>query len=193
MTLRFPRAAALCLMMLPAACMMPQDKGAPEGVLPVMRWDHRPEAAEWTQATLHALKDEGAVLSSTVPMDVAAFCPNYATATPHERNSFWAGLFSAIAKYESTWNPAASGGGGRYLGLLQISPQTARSAGCDLSQGGLKDGASNLECAVRIASRRADQGEPVAQITADWGPMHSAEKRAEMAAWTRKQSYCQQG
>ena len=52
---------------------------------------------------------------------------------------------------------------------------------------------NSSSAADRIASRRADQGEPVAQITADWGPMHSAEKRAEMAAWTRKQSYCQQG
>lgn len=188
MKIRFPRIAALCLMLSPMACVEPGDTGA--GAMPVMRWDHRPEATQWTAATLKALKSEGAVLASTVPMDVAVYCPKYSTASATERNAFWAGLLSSIAKYESTWNPAASGGGGRYLGLLQISPGTARSAGCDLSAGGLHDGASNLQCAVKIAARRADQGEAVSQITADWGPMHDAKKRAEMASWTRQQSYC---
>lgn len=186
MTSFVTRSAALCLMLMPVACM--DTANSTPGAMPVMRWDHRPEAREWTAATLEALKSEGAVLSSTVPMDVAWFCPKYATAQPHERNAFWAGLFSSIAKYESTWNPRASGGGGRYLGLLQISPQTARSAGCDASS--LKDGAENLECAVKIAARRADQGDAVAQITADWGPMHDSRKRSEMASWTRQQSYC---
>ena len=103
--------------------------------------------------------------------------------------AFWSGLFSAIAKYESTWNPEAKGGGGLYFGLLQILPSTARSVGCD--PGKLLDGAVNLNCAVRIADRRVSRSDgSVASITADWGPMHWADKRAEMAAWTSKQSYC---
>ncbi len=143
--------------LLPLAGCMDMTAGAsgqPAGALPVMRWDHRPEATQWTEATLDALKSEGAVLASTVPMDVEHYCPDYATASVAERDAFWAGLFSAIAKYESTWNPTAKGGGGKYLGLLQISPATARYVGCDLSEGGLTDGASNLACAVRIAANR---------------------------------------
>lgn len=166
------------------------------GALPVMRWDHRPEAPVWTRATLDALKAEGAVLASTVPMDVEHYCPDYEKASVADREAFWAGLFSAIAKYESTWNPGAKGAGGRYLGLLQISPATAKWVGCDLSEGGLTDGASNLACAVKIAANRvpdaataADQ-EALAAIVADWGPMHDKSKRAEVAAWTRTQSYC---
>ncbi|MEL7164168.1 MAG: hypothetical protein AAGL96_01755 [Pseudomonadota bacterium] len=27
-------------------------------------------------------------------------------------------------------------------------------------------------------------------VSADWGPMRSASKRADMAAWLRRQSYC---
>jgi Transglycosylase SLT domain len=181
-----------------AGCMdMTADaSGQPAGALPVMRWDHRPEATQWTEATLEALKSEGAVLASTVPMDVEHYCPDYETASVAEREAFWAGLFSAIAKYESTWNPAAKGAGGKYLGLLQISPATANYVGCDLSEAGLTDGASNLACAVRIAANRvpdvateADQ-EAIAAIVTDWGPMHDKSKRAEVAAWTRTQSYC---
>ena len=49
----------------------------------------------------------------------------------------------------------------------------------------------NLNCAVRIAEHRLPQSNgSVASITQDWGPMHWSDKRAEMAAWTRKQSYC---
>ena len=51
------------------------------------------------------------------------------------------------------------------------------------------DGATNLDCAVRIAANRAPSG-AVAGLTTDWGPMHDRRKRAEMAAWTSAQSYC---
>ena len=190
---------ALLLALVPMACAPAPDTAMNFATtLPATRWDHRPEADDWTRATLEALKAEGAPLLSTTPADIATFCPGYAEAGPDQRAAFWAGMFSAIAKYESTWNPAASGAGGRYLGLMQISPQTARGAGCDLSQGGLRDGASNLECAVRIAARRAPAGGGVvsgpgalAGLTNDWGPMHKSGYTAEMAAWTKSQSYCQ--
>lgn len=169
-----------------SACSTPRDMGPTE--LPVTRWDHRPEAPMWTQATLNALKREGAVLLSAMPQDVDTYCPAYRSATDDERGAFWTGLFSAIAQYESTWNPKAVGGGGRYLGLLQISPQTARSAGCDANA--LKDGTENLSCAVKIAARKANYS-GVQGVVSDWGPMHDASKRKAISSWTRSQSYCQ--
>ncbi len=187
------RLTALCaaLLLSVSACAplleAASDKSFAEA-LPVTRWDHRPEAEDWTRAMLAALSSEGAVLLSSTPDDIGTYCPSYAEAGPNQRAAFWVGLFSAIAKYESTWNPRASGAGGRYLGLLQISPQTARGAGCDA--GGLFDGATNLTCAVRIAARRAPE-DAVAGLTTDWGPMHDRSKRAEVATWTREQSYCQ--
>lgn len=184
----FSRAAFLVtLLMLPiSACSTPKDVGPT--ALPVTRWDHRPEAPMWTKATLGALKREGAVLLSAVPQDVESFCPGYRAASADERGAFWTGLFSAIAQYESTWNPKAVGGGGRYLGLLQISPQTARSAGCDASA--LKDGTENLSCAVKIAARKANYS-GVRGVVSDWGPMHDASKSRAISSWTRNQSYCQ--
>lgn len=173
--------------------------GGGNGALPVMAWDAtRPaEAADWTKATLDALRDEGAVLASAVPMDVAQFCPSYVKASADDRLAFWAGLFSAIARFESTWNPNATGGGGRYLGLLQISPSTANYVGCDLSQGDLHDGESNLACAVKIAAETVPEGGgmlsgpgALAGIVDAWGPMHDSGKVAQVAAFTSAQSYC---
>ena len=162
---------------------------APDAKAPAMRWDHRPEGARWTAATITALQTRGPALLATVPDDIASWCPGYEGADATGRAKFWSGLFSAIAKYESTWNPRAKGGGGLYFGLLQILPATARSVGCDPGQ--LLDGSVNLNCAVRIADRRvAVSNGTVGSITADWGPMHFADKRAEMASWIRQQRYC---
>jgi hypothetical protein len=158
--------------------------------VPAMRWDHRPEAEVWTVSTMNAVMERGQTLVSVVPSDIDQWCPGYVEGDADQRAAFWTGLFSAIAKYESTWNPRAIGGGGLYHGLLQILPSTARSVGCDPKS--LLDGATNLNCAVRIADRRVRVSNgTVASITADWGPMHWADKRAEMAAWTRVQGFCQ--
>jgi len=163
--------------------------------IPAMRWDHRPEATQWTQASLTALSSHGAALSHIVPADIETWCPAYPKASEAERRAFWAGLFSALAKHESTWNPAAVGGGGRWFGLVQIAPDTARAYGCDAKTGdALKDGAANLRCAIRIAARTVARDGVVAAgnrgVAADWGPMTMASKRADIAAWTRSQPYC---
>lgn len=165
-------------------------------VLPVMGWDARPEAEVWTETTLDALENEGVALLSEVPGDIGTWCPGYVEAAPTERAAFWSGLLSALARHESTWNPAAVGGGGQWFGLVQIAPSTARGYGCDADSGAeLQDGAANLECAVRIASHTVLRDGVVAAggggLAADWGPFASAEKRAQMAAFTSAQSYCQ--
>ncbi|MFN3292225.1 MAG: transglycosylase SLT domain-containing protein [Gemmobacter sp.] len=164
--------------------------------VPVARWDHRPEAGAWTQATLVALKGTGKRLVQSVPADIATFCPAYTKANEADRRAFWVGLFSALAEHESTWNPRAKGEGGKYRGLLQIAPGTARAYGCDA--GALYDGASNLACAVNIASEQVEATGVVAGgpggwggLAADWGPMRNRSKLAEIAAWTREQAYCQ--
>ena len=172
----------------------------PESVLPdalpVMGWDARPEADVWTETTLEALQTEGVALLSEVPGDIGTWCPGYIQAEPTERAAFWSGLLSALARHESTWNPEAVGGGGQWFGLVQISPQTARGYGCAADSGSeLQDGAANLECAVRIAAHTVLRDGVVAAggggLAADWGPFASADKRAQMAAFTSTQSYCQ--
>lgn len=200
MSLRPVRPLAFALLLLPLGCMSTTDAEVQQAAfLPAMRWDHRPEAKDWTAATLAALKAEGAVLASTVPADITEFCPDYAEATMPERRAFWAGLFSALAKHESTWNPAARGGGGRWIGLMQIAPQTASAYGCDLpSDKGLTDGGANLACAVKIAAAQVGRDGAIVSdgtggwrgVARDWAPMRAAVKRADIAAWTSAQDYC---
>ncbi|WP_240611012.1 transglycosylase SLT domain-containing protein [Oceaniglobus ichthyenteri] len=177
---------------------MPRPAFTPE-FIPQTRWDHRGESDVWTRAALGALKSHGAPLADIVPRDIGQWCPGYPTASKPVRRAFWVGLLSALAKHESTWKPKAVGGGGRWYGLLQILPATARGYGCKARTGGaLQSGPANLACAIRILSVTVPRDGVVhAQsprwggVAADWGPMRSATKRQDMANWLRSQAYCQ--
>ncbi len=161
-----------------------------------MRWDHRPEASEWTHRSLTAIAARDDVLASQVPDDIAGYCPGYAKASVEDRRAFWSGLLSAVAKYESGWNPAASGGGGRYIGIMQISPKSAANRGCTArSASTLKNGGANLECAVDMVAAQVGNDGVVAGsgnrgVGRDWMPLRKASARAEIAKWTSAQSYC---
>lgn len=161
-----------------------------------MGWDHRPEASEWTSRALAAVAAQDAALAGSVPADIDTWCPGYADASVDERRAFWSGLMSAVARYESSWNPKASGAGGRYIGVMQISPASARFHGCSAATAGaLKDGAANLECAAGMIAKGVAADGMVAGsgkqgAGRDWMPFRNAEKRAAMAAWTRAQPYC---
>lgn len=165
--------------------------------LPRTRWQHMAGHALWTRTALGALKAHGKPLIDMVPADIETWCPAYPQADERGRRAFWVGFLSALAKHESTYQPWAVGGGGRWYGLLQILPGTARGYKCNVGNGAaLKSGPANLSCAVRImavtvprdgvvAGARGNRG-----VGADWGPMRSAAKRREMSGWLRRQSYC---
>lgn len=196
--MRFKSIIMGLLLGLPLSCGDARTPTQTEAVsLPVMRWDHRPEAESWTRQTLLAVAEDDEVLAQTVPADIAAWCPAYPDADLGERRAFWSGILSALAKHESGWNPAAAGGGGKWFGLTQISPSTARAYGCEANTAGaLKDGAANLACAVDILAAQVERDRMVAGngrqgLGRDWGPFRVASKRDEMAAWTRAQPYCQ--
>lgn len=180
-----------------------RPKGRPyELVLPRTRWEHREGHKEWTRTAMKAVLSHGKPLTETVPSDYRNWCPAYAENDKVRRAMFWVGFMSALAKHESTYREDAVGGGGRWYGLLQILPSTARLYQCEAKTGeALKDGGLNLSCATRIMSKTVgrdkiihgffpDKKRKYRGVTQDWGPMHSDPKRAEMAAWTRKQAYC---
>lgn len=165
---------------------------------PRARWDFRPDGARWTRAAMSAIAMHGQSLETTVPRDIAAWCPAYAENPPELRRAFWAGMMSALAKHESTYRPDAVGGGNLWFGLLQIYPDTARRYGCRARTGdALTDPEDNLSCAARIMAVTVPRDRAVAVndgrwrgVAADWGPMTNRGKIAEMSAWTRQQSYC---
>lgn len=160
-----------------------------------MGWSHRSEGDRWSRAALTALRSHASVLPRTVPKDIGDWCPAYATNDTGAREAFWIGLLSALAKHESTYRPAAVGGGGKWYGLLQILPATARGYGCKAaSRDALKSGDANLQCALRIMAVTVPRDGVVSYgmrgVAADWGPFHSRSKRTDMMAWTRAQPYC---
>lgn len=156
---------------------------------PAMRWGE--DNPEWTEAALSALQSEGVTLLSTVPSDVMQFCPGYARQTRENRAAFWAGLVSAVAHHEG----AAQGS---RRGLLRLSRPQAQEGAC----GAGEDGAGNLRCAVRIMAQEVGRDGAIAGgteaqggrgwrgVARSWMPLRSKEKRAEIAGWTRRQSYC---
>ncbi|SLN35085.1 Transglycosylase SLT domain protein [Aquimixticola soesokkakensis] len=160
-----------------------------------MRWDSVPQGPIWTASALAALTDHGASLSEITPKDIADWCPGYESASLDDRAAFWVGLLSTLSKHESTWNPRAVGGGGRWFGLVQIAPATARAYGCNAKTGeALKNGSANLSCAIRIMSTTVARDQVISAgmrgVAADWGPFHSTKKREDMRSWTNAQPYC---
>ena len=172
---------------------------AREKNVPHTRWTHQPAHVLWNRTALSALKSHGSALVEMVPEDYSQWCPAYETASDKDRRAFWVGFLSALAKFESTYKPRAVGGGGKWFGLVQISPATARGYGCNVHTGeALRNGAANLSCAVRIMAATVPRDGVIHHrdskwrgVSADWGPMRSSSKRADMAGWLRKQPYCQ--
>lgn len=165
--------------------------------VPATRWTHQPRHVLWNRTALSALKTHGQPLVDVVPADIGTWCPRYPEADRDMRAAFWVGFMSALAKFESTYKPKAVGGGGRWYGLLQILPATARGYGCNVGTGAaLQNGAANLSCAVRIMAVTVPRDGVIYApggrgVAADWGPMRSKAKRADMASWLRRQSYCE--
>ncbi len=164
--------------------------------VPVMAWDQSSKGEVWTQAAIKALQEHGSDLPAMVPKDIDNYCPGYKTASTEDREAFWAGLLSSLAKHESTWRETAVGGGGRWFGLVQISPGTARAYGCEAKSGSaLLDGSKNLSCAIRIMNRTVTRDGVISAgmrgVAADWGPFHSSRKRNDMMTWVKSQGYCQ--
>lgn len=190
-----PRPIARRPLAAPEAVLRPQARSL---VIPDARWDHRPNGRAWTMAGLRAMGQQGAPITDVVPRDITDWCPGYVDASTGERRAFWVGFLSALAFHESTWNPRAEGGGGQWIGLLQIYPQSARHFGCQATTvEELKSGAANVSCAIKILSRTIPRDRAIAVkdgrwrgVAADWGPMRNANRTAQMQRWTRAQPYC---
>jgi hypothetical protein len=186
-----------------ATCVAAQDNDvlrapARDANVPNTRWTHQPDHLLWDRAALAALKSHGKPLVDMVPNDIQTWCPHYPEASDADRRAFWLGFMSGLAKFESTYKPKAVGGGGKWYGLLQILPATARGYKCNVGTGeALKNGAANLSCAVRIMAVTVPRDGVVHAkdnrwrgVSADWGPMRSPSKRADIANWVKRQPYC---
>lgn len=167
--------------------------------LPRARWERFGDGHLWTRVTMSAARTFGSTLLATLPDDIADWCPAYRDNGEAERAAFWTSLLSALARYESTYDPRAVGGGGRWFGLMQIYPPTAEFRGCRAQTGAaLRHGPSNLACAVRIMAATVPRDNAIAVeresrwhgLAADWGPMRSESMRKDMQRYTSRQTHC---
>lgn len=203
------RALCLVLMMaanLPQAAMAfetlaarPDARPAPrDNEVPRARWEHRRDGALWTRVVLAAVETHGRDLLTTIPKDIDDWCPAYPENDAQDRAAFWAGFVSTLARYESTFNPRAVGGNGRWFGLMQIYPPTAEFRDCRVQTGeGLRRGSDNLNCAIRIMNITVPRDEAISVkdtrwrgVAADWGPMRTDWMRRDMQRYTKRQVYC---
>ncbi len=161
--------------------------------IPEARWGE--DKARWSLAILSSLRSHAHGLPDIVPRDIAEYCPAYPTASREDREAFWVGLVSSLAWHESTHRPTAVGGGGRWYGLTQIYPPTAKLYRCKARTGAeLKDPEDNLSCAMRIMAVTVPRDGVISRsmrgVAADWGPFHSSRKRNDIKAWVKEQDYC---
>lgn len=197
--MRFLSISVFALTLLSAEPLWAKEDHPDASNLPKMRWGATETHQKWNAEALAALRTHGQVLPQTVPKDIVSWCPYYRDADLFTREAFWIGFLSALAKHESTYKQTAVGGGGRWFGLVQIAPGTARSYGCRARSGAaLKDGGSNLSCAIRIMSSTVSRDGVIAQrdirwrgVAADWGPLTNSKKRNDMAKWLKAQPYCE--
>lgn len=193
----WPALALALVLPLLAACVPAQPGTAPAA--PALRWSAQPQADSWTSATLSALAARDAALAGAVPGDIADWCPAYPGADLAARRVFWAGLISLLAERESRFNEAILGGGGRYVGLMQISSRSAANYGCTATtREALQEGTANLSCAVTLLADEVARDGVVAGAGnrgagRNWMPLRKAGERAEMQAWTRAQPWCARG
>jgi hypothetical protein len=110
-------------------------------------WSGLPSGKTWTAVTM---REVAANLSSFErAADKEAYCPGYSHASLMQRETCWVRLVSAVAQYESSFNPRnkfRETSGAYSVGLLQLS--TGECAGAE-SIAALQDPIRNLECGTR--------------------------------------------
>ncbi len=124
-------------------------------------WKTVNKDGSWTRAAEKAVSSTE--LHSATPKDIALFCPAYETADASQRQKFWVGLLSAMARPESNFKPEtkyvepnitdAAGVNVTSRGLLQISKESANQKvyRCGIQQAeDLHDPEVNITCAAKI-------------------------------------------
>lgn len=138
-------------------------------------WRKANKDCVWTNAAEKAVAASS--LATRTPTDVLDFCPNYSALAIDQRNKFWVGLLSAVARPESNYKPETTytedfndSSGKKVIsrGLLQISIESANqklySCGIKKSED-LQDSIINLQCGVKILDAWVRKDNVIASYT----------------------------
>lgn len=178
----------------------------------------KPERRQWTEY-LHKIILEDWNTLLTGADDMATFCPRYSSLDNNQRANVWAALFSAMAKYESAYDPTSrmhettmgtdpvTGNPVYSEGLLQLSYQDVQWARwCEFDwnkdrklaardpRKTILDPYKNLYCGVGIMARQIkNKGLITVGSGAYWAVLKSGgryQKITPIADLVRKISFC---
>jgi hypothetical protein len=128
-------------------------------------WDGEvDDASVWTLWLSKGLEAHASDLIRSTPKDATDFCAAWPRLSRHDREQVWITLISAIAKYESDFNPSASFDEPPPLeedsiGLMQLSLSDAKDFHCGFkTESEIEDPRRNLDCAVRILDHLIPSG-----------------------------------
>jgi hypothetical protein len=174
------------------------------------RWHGTGQAdtTQWTTLTFDAIDESGTNLLETLPLDIEEFCPKYFQLPVETRKMFWVYFLSAMSELESGHNPELEykekfrNSYGYYVmsrGLLQLSDESARGYGCDISsEADLHDPEVNLSCGVRILDRWIGKDQRIAGkvngkwqgAARYWSVLRDKRKLEIIKGWTRECEIC---
>jgi len=196
-----------------SAVKTPETVVVGSNVVVVGHWDTKPPGPEWTKQTLDAINQYGTDLIEALPSDGDLYCKSYKDLNVDNRKAFWVYLISALAEYESNFDPAVTfdettvdpkmltreGKPIISRGLLQISRESANGYGCGISTAKeLHDARTNISCAVRILNRWVGRDKVISGRSAGkwrgaaryFSPFRNATKLKHMQQLTMQQPYC---
>lgn len=127
-------------------------------------WEQRStDYIDWSDHVRRELYVLAPALLNSLPKDSGVYCPNYKNLTLIQREDFWIYLLSAMARYESNFNPNLKykesfyDNNGKNVisrGLLQISIESSRGYNCGfVNENEIHDPFKNLSCGLRILNK----------------------------------------
>jgi hypothetical protein len=134
----------------------------PQGWTPAWNNTRFPERNEWTEHTYKQTQNISVTGLMSDLKDAKDFCPAWSNLDLNDRRGFLTVLLSAMAKYESNFDPNSkfeegfndnSGKPVISRGLLQLSVESSNSYDCKVTASSLHDPTTNLTCGLRIISR----------------------------------------
>lgn len=196
---------AVPIVLLLSACQFAAERSLPDGYA---AWSDVDVDGTWTLAAERAVA--GTSLARQSPSDMWMFCPRYAELDADSRVRVWVTLLSAMAKFESNFDPRTAftetitdSEGNRVVsrGLLQLSIESANQQryGCSIRDASdLHDPATNLTCGARILSTWVEADGVVAHTDSGtrggaryWSVLRSSNRdRARIRDTTRSLGIC---
>lgn len=168
-------------------------------------WDVLQRGPQLTSSVILALDTVGKNLMLVNPDDSKTFCPQLKKLTTDQRRQFYLTLISAMAqresgfKSESTYKESFKDAKGKNVisrGLLQISYESAKAYGCELSKPeDLHDDNKNLTCGVMILNRWIPKDNLIGSNKKGGGRYwsvlrESSDSRAKIISKLRKLDFC---